>query len=140
MIGKPKNQIAAAIAATSRRHRIPLTPAQVWLLAGAAADAFVARPRQPEEISWESLLTANQATLLTLVANGVEDNDIAARMLCSPDTVRSSYKRIRERLGTASRIHTVAVALARGLIKPGDIDIPAAVPRIKPGRQPKEAA
>ncbi|MFK0182347.1 hypothetical protein ACIQVR_41055 [Streptomyces xanthochromogenes] len=48
MIRKPKDRTADAIAEASRRHRIPLTAAQVWILAGTAADALAVPARSPK--------------------------------------------------------------------------------------------
>jgi DNA-binding NarL/FixJ family response regulator len=138
VIGKPKDLIAAALARTAAQYRLPLTPLQIRVLAGAAAEALVGRPRQPEEISWEGLLTANQRQLLTMLANGAEETEIAHSLQCHRDTVRSSLKSITDRLGTTNRIHTAVVGVVRQLVKPADIHVPAATARVKPGRKPKE--
>lgn len=140
MIGKPKDRVAAAIAEASRRHRIPLTPAQVWILAGIAADVLAVPVRNPEPSQPEALLNEAHTRLLVMVANGASDDDCARRLRIEPVTVRSAMKSIRHRLGANDRAHAVAVAMARKLITGSQIWIPPARPRQKFGPKPKEAA
>lgn len=139
MIGKPKDLIAVALTRTAAQYRIPLTPLQIRVLAGAAAEALAVRVRQPDEFPRDGL-TPNQRAVLTLVANGAEDTEIAHRFQCHRDTVRSTLKVITARLGTTNRVHTAVVGIVRELINAGDIDVPPAVIRPKPGRKPKAAS
>lgn len=137
---KPKNRAAAAIADASRRHRIPLTPAQVWLLAGAATEAVAVLPRSPEPVPSGAPLGGSHLALLILIANGVSDQDCARRLGWAEATVRSAMKTVLERLGAANRTQAVAIALSRRLIAPTQIHTPQGVPRQKSGRKPRDAA
>ena len=68
------------------------------------------RPKKPIRLS------ARQREVLTLVAQGATDNEIACRLCLSSPSVPEYVKRIRKRLGANSRAHAVALALRLGLI------------------------
>jgi DNA-binding CsgD family transcriptional regulator len=61
-------------------------------------------------------LTPRQGEILTLVAQGATDNEIACRLYVSSGYVSNQMKKIRRRLGACSRAHAVAVALGLGIL------------------------
>ena len=73
----------------------------------AAVRAFLAPPSE---------LTAREAEVLRLVAEGLSDGEIAARLIVSPHTVHRHVANIRTKLGQPSRAAAAADATRRGLI------------------------
>lgn len=68
------------------------------------------------EAGTEMRLTRRQAEILTLVAQGASDNEIAMQLCLSATTVSWYVKEIRAHLGARSRAHAVALALQHGLL------------------------
>ena len=64
-------------------------------------------------------LTPRQREVLTLVADGYTDNEIARRLILSADTISNHVRRARERLNARSRAQAVAIAIRLHLIQPG---------------------
>jgi pimeloyl-ACP methyl ester carboxylesterase len=73
----------------------------------AAVRAFLAPPSE---------LSAREAEVLRLVAEGLSDGEIAARLIVSPHTVHRHVANIRTKLGQPSRAAAAADATRRGLI------------------------
>lgn len=81
---------------------------------GAAAVGTAARiDRAPAD---GQVLTDREAEVLTLVAGGLSDAEIAARLVLSPHTVHRHVANIRTKLGGATRAAAVAEATRRGLL------------------------
>jgi pimeloyl-ACP methyl ester carboxylesterase/DNA-binding CsgD family transcriptional regulator len=68
------------------------------------------------EVVPDSPLSAREAEVLRLVAEGLSDADIAARLIVSPHTVHRHVANIRTKLGQPSRAAAAAYAARRGLI------------------------
>lgn len=64
-------------------------------------------------------LTAREAEVLALVADGLSNQQISQRLFLSQATVKSHLVHIFTKLGVDSRTSAVARAAARGLIRPG---------------------
>ncbi len=62
-------------------------------------------------------LTDRQREILTLVADGVCRQQIAATLHISLETVKSHLKAIRLRLGATNNAHAVASAMRRNMIQ-----------------------
>ena len=79
---------------------------------------------QPSRSGEEQGDAANSATylsereieILTLVAEGRTDNEIAVRLCLSAKTVSWYVKEIRARLDARSRTHAVALAMRQGIL------------------------
>ena len=63
----------------------------------------------------DSELTAREREVLSLVADGLADADIAARLYLSPHTVHRHLANIRTKLGLSSRAAVAAYAVRRGI-------------------------
>jgi DNA-binding CsgD family transcriptional regulator len=63
-----------------------------------------------------SPLSAREAEVLQLVAEGLSDAEIAGRLIVSPHTVHRHVANIRTKLGQSSRAAAAAYAARRGLI------------------------
>jgi pimeloyl-ACP methyl ester carboxylesterase/DNA-binding CsgD family transcriptional regulator len=64
----------------------------------------------------EVLLSAREREVLTLVANGLSDREIATQLVLSPHTVHRHVANIRHKLGRGSRTAAVAEAARPGLL------------------------
>jgi pimeloyl-ACP methyl ester carboxylesterase len=78
----------------------------------SAVREFLAPRRAPEG----SPLSAREAEVLHLVAEGLSDAEIAGRLVVSPHTVHRHVANIRTKLGQPSRAAAAAYAARRGLI------------------------
>ena len=61
-------------------------------------------------------LTGREREVLTLLAQGLQLDDIAERLGIGSETVRTHLRKASERLGAANRTHAVAIAIRRKLI------------------------
>ncbi|MDG9703744.1 response regulator transcription factor [Streptomyces sp. DH37] len=141
--------LMASMVETARQHQMRVSPPELHLLARAAAQVVMTetaqRPPAPPVVSEagksapvQGMVTARQMAVLRLVANGYENEQIAHLLGISLHSARSSVSRAYRRLGATSRAHAVAIAMARGLIDPADIDLPPL--GHKPGRRPAAKA
>ena len=73
-------------------------------------------PRQPGAPPGLARLSARERELVTLVAQGATDAQIAARLYISVRTVRSHLDRIRDKTGCRRRADLTRLTLAAGLI------------------------
>jgi DNA-binding NarL/FixJ family response regulator len=95
--------------------------------ANDVADAVMAAPVQPlyrqvapagtpgEDPSVEPL-TPRESQVLALLAEGLSNRGIAARLHISDQTVKFHVASIMGKLGTANRVETVRLAVRRGLV------------------------
>ena len=80
-------------------------------------DAHRPRPRRrPRRGPGPGRLSARERELVTLVAQGRTDADIAAQLYISIRTVRSHLDRIRDKTGCRRRADLTRLALAEGLV------------------------
>lgn len=65
----------------------------------------------------ESMLTAREAQILTLLAEGHSNRDVADTLAISESTVKVHVSHIMEKLGANDRTEAVVIALRRGVIR-----------------------
>jgi len=65
-------------------------------------------------------LTPREREVLTLVARGRSNTEIAEGLVLSPETVKTHVKRIFAKLGVRDRAQAVVAAYEAGLVAPGD--------------------
>ncbi len=65
------------------------------------------------------VLTAREREVMALVASGLSNDDIAARLVISPLTARTHVARAITKLGLRDRVQLVIAAYETGLVKPG---------------------
>jgi DNA-binding NarL/FixJ family response regulator len=64
----------------------------------------------------EETLTAREIDVLSRVAGGNRNRDIAEQLVISEETVKVHMKHIMDKLGASDRTEAVAIALRRGII------------------------
>jgi DNA-binding NarL/FixJ family response regulator len=94
------------------------------------ADDYLAKPFAPDELLARvrsllrrtaapprtSSLTAREQEVLRLLADGLNQRDIADALVISPKTVGTHIERILEKLGVHSRVQAVALAYLEGAV------------------------
>ena len=64
-------------------------------------------------------LTEREAEVLTLLASGLSNADIAVRLFVGEATVKTHVARVLSKLGASSRTQAVVIAYESGLVAPG---------------------
>ncbi len=103
--------IKAAILAV-HRGEATLDPAVQRHVVAALSDAGATEPARPE---LPDELTPREAEVLTLIAEGLSNAEIAARLVVSPATVKSHINHLFSKAGVRDRAQAVSYAYRHGL-------------------------
>lgn len=83
---------------------------------------YLARPRQT---TWPDpgidRLTPRESEVLTVMARGMSNAEIAAHFFLSEPTVKTHVTRVLSKLGVRDRVQAVVLAYESGLVTPGSI-------------------
>jgi len=105
------DELVSAIRAVSRGE-VFLYPS----LAGRLVQDYLLRGRTEEQEPAGDQLTAREQEVLTLIAEGLSNNEIADRLVISAKTVDRHRENIMRKLNLHNRVDLVKYALRKGLI------------------------
>jgi len=112
----PRDQLIGAVRTVAAGDAL-LAPALVRRL----IEDFVSRPAPgaspPAELDE---LTERELEVLTLIARGLANAEIATRLFLSEATVRTHVTHILAKLGLRDRVQAVVLAYESGLVRPGE--------------------
>ena len=80
---------------------------------------FASRAKPPQPAGLLSELTDREREVLALVAEGLSNAEIAARLFVSPATAKTHVSRAMVKLGVRDRAQLVVIAYESGLVRPG---------------------
>jgi DNA-binding NarL/FixJ family response regulator len=93
-------------------------PALSPALAARIVEEFTRQTRDESTAEPESTLTARESEVLTLVAEGGTNQEIADALELSPHTVSFHMKNILQKLHLRNRAQAAAYAIRKGLVQP----------------------
>jgi DNA-binding CsgD family transcriptional regulator len=115
-----KGRSGTVAAVSFGTDRLDIAPDDIAALSQLSRQAFhrlevlAGREAAPVPV----VLTAREIDIVLGAANGLNNKEIARAFDISPFTVRDHLVSVASKLKTKNRTHTVAVAIARGLIAP----------------------
>jgi len=80
---------------------------------------FAARAKEPHNAAGVKELTEREREVLTLVGNGLSNNEIAKQLFVSPATAKTHVSRAMIKLRARDRAQLVVIAYESGLVRPG---------------------
>jgi DNA-binding NarL/FixJ family response regulator len=80
---------------------------------------FANRSKEPVHGAALEVLTEREREVLALVAEGLSNDEIAARLVVSPATAKTHVSRAMIKLGARDRAQLVVFAYEAGLVRPG---------------------
>jgi DNA-binding NarL/FixJ family response regulator len=111
----PPEQLAAAVRVVARGDAL-LEPSITRRLIGELARRPPPRSGLPPELKE---LTGRELEVLTHVARGLSNGEIAAKLFVSEATIKTHVAHILMKLGLRDRVQAVVEAYETGLIQPG---------------------
>ena len=79
---------------------------------------FASRSKQPADTATLRELTEREREVMALVAQGLSNEEIAARLVVSPATAKTHVSRAMVKLGARDRAQLVVIAYEAGLVRP----------------------
>ncbi len=80
---------------------------------------FAARAKEPQTLRGLEELTDREREVVALVAEGLSNHEIAARLFMSPATAKTHVSRAMGKLQARDRAQLVVIAYESGLVRPG---------------------
>jgi DNA-binding NarL/FixJ family response regulator len=110
----PPAQLAAAVR-TAAAGDVLLAPR---LLQRVLAERVVRSDRQARAEQLLARLSAREREVLLLVARGLSNDEVAARLVVAPATVKTHVSSLLDKLGARDRVQLVVLAYEEGLVSP----------------------
>jgi DNA-binding NarL/FixJ family response regulator len=111
----PPSQLREAVRTVANGETL-LAPAVTRRL----VERFVQRPAPgPAEEKRLAQLTERELEVLQLIATGLSNGEIAAKLFLSEATVKTHFTRIASKLGLRDRVQAVVFSYENGLVEPG---------------------
>ena len=82
-------------------------------------EEFATRAKDPVGLPTLATLTEREREVVTLVAEGLTNDEIAGRLIMSPATAKTHVSRAMIKLGARDRAQLVVFAYETGLVRPG---------------------
>jgi DNA-binding NarL/FixJ family response regulator len=112
----PPEQLVAGVRIVAAGDAL-LAPAVTRRLIEEFARHPTPRPEGPPELAE---LTAREREILTLMARGRSNREIAAQLVIGESTVKTHVGNVLMKLDLRDRVHAVVLAYETGLVRPGD--------------------
>jgi DNA-binding NarL/FixJ family response regulator len=110
----PRQQLVSGVRAIARGEELLAPSITRRLIEEFTRAGRTGRPRGYE------LLTEREAEVLTLVARGLSNAEIAQDLFVSIQTVKTHVARVLAKLGLRDRVQAVVLAYEHGLVRPGE--------------------
>jgi DNA-binding NarL/FixJ family response regulator len=112
----PADQLVAGIRVVAAGDALLAPPVTRRLI-----EEFARRPTPPPEGPVElTALTAREREILTLIARGLTNSEIAGHLVLGGSTVKTHVGNILTKPGLRDRVQAVVLAYETGLVRPGD--------------------
>ncbi|XVV15632.1 response regulator [Actinoplanes sp. CA-131856] len=108
-------QLIAAVHTVARGEAL-VDPAMTRHLIGRHGSRL--RPSDPDDVAAGKRLTPREREVLKLIAEGLSNSEIAARLMIGPETVKTYVSRILTKLALRDRVQAVVYAYRTGLVSP----------------------
>ncbi|SNY37139.1 response regulator [Paractinoplanes atraurantiacus] len=108
-------QLIAAVHTVARGEAL-VDPAMTRHLIGRHGSRL--RPSDPDDAAAARQLTPREREVLKLIAEGLSNSEIAARLVIGPETVKTYVSRILTKLALRDRVQAVVYAYRTGLVSP----------------------
>jgi DNA-binding NarL/FixJ family response regulator len=82
-------------------------------------EEFATRAKEPVSVDGLEELTDREREVVALVAEGLSNDEIAARLVLSPATAKTHVSRAMGKLRARDRAQLVVIAYESGLVRPG---------------------
>jgi DNA-binding NarL/FixJ family response regulator len=112
----PPEQLVAGVRVVAAGDAL-LAPAVTRRLIEEFARHPTPRPAGPPELAE---LTAREREILTFMARGRSNREIAAQLVIGESTVKTHVGNVLMKLDLRDRVHAVVLAYETGLVRPGD--------------------
>ena len=87
-------------------------------MTGRLVAEFARRAKEPHRAAALDALTEREREVMTLVAEGLTNQEIARKLYMSPATARTHVSRTMTKLGVRDRAQLVVMAYETGLVRP----------------------